>query len=74
MVEFKTRTAVSPLKSKTFKVKSGQSLKSLKSAEVSVHFHSKDDGKRFITRKEQLTYRMKIIGRCSSCWKQSHIR
>lgn len=63
MVEFKTRTAVSPLKSKTFKVKSGQSLKSLKSAEVSVHFHSKDAGKRFITRKEQLAYRMKIIGR-----------
>lgn len=63
MVEFKTRTVASPLKSKSFKVKSGQGLKSLKSAEVSVHFHCKDAGKRFITRKEQLAYRMKRIGR-----------
>lgn len=63
MAEFKTRAASSPLKSKNFKVKSGQTLRQLKSAEGSVRFHGKEAGKRFDTRQDQMAYKMKIIGR-----------
>lgn len=63
MAEFKTRQTVSPLKTKTFQVKSGQSLRQLKSAPAMVRFRGKDAGTRFNTRQDQLAYKLKIIGR-----------
>lgn len=63
MAEFKTRKASSPLKAKTFQVKSGQSLRQLKSASASAHFQGRTSGRGLSTRQDQIAYKLKIIGR-----------